>query len=156
MNTLLEELHDIEGLDLISRWPLAPGWWVLMISGIILSAGLGWFIASRIAFKRSWKSDTLRKLSILEEKLSETTGREVIITLSEYLRRIALRRFSRKECASLTGETWLAWLTQNDPKEFDWKGKGTLLTDIPYARSCPSLSPDQIKELIKAVKEWVR
>ena len=29
MSSLMQQLHDIEGLDPISPWPLAVGWWVL-------------------------------------------------------------------------------------------------------------------------------
>ena len=127
MNTLLEQLHDIDGLDAISWWPLAIGWWVLIGLGAHsaqLRIGLC-YVAWRVAFKRSWKSDTFKKLAALERKIFPmTTARKTAITLSEYLRRIALRRFSRKECAGLTGEAWLKWLAGHDPKKFDWEKKG--------------------------------
>jgi hypothetical protein len=155
MNSLLEQLHDIEGLDSISPWPLAIGWWVLIGIGVIILCGLVYLIIHRIAFKRSWKSDTLLKLSYLEENLSETTARETIMALSEYLRRIALRRFPRKECAGLTGEAWLKWLATHDPKKFDWENRGTLLINLPYAPPNTLQSPDQIKNLIQAVRNWV-
>ena len=87
-----------------------------------------------LAFKRSWKNDTLQKLAFLEKNLSDATAVETVIALSEYLRRIALKRFSRKECAGLTGKSWLKWLTTHDPKKFDWEAKGALLIDVPYAR----------------------
>jgi len=152
----MEQLHDIEGLDHIGWWPLAIGWWVLIIAGIFLAGAIAGFAAYRLAFKRSWKNDTFHKLSALEENLSEATARETVATLSEYLRRIVLRHFSRKECAGLTGETWLKWLTMHDPKKFDWEKRGTLLIDVPYAPVNASLSTDQIKDLIQAVRHWVR
>src|ERR1700683_2748217 len=99
MSPLLEQLHDIEGLDPISWWPLAIGWWVLIVIGIFIVCAIACFAAYRLAFKRSWRNDTFQKLANLEKNLSDTTARETIIALSEYLRRIALRRFSRKECA---------------------------------------------------------
>lgn len=156
MNPLLEKLHDIEGLDPISWWPLAMGWWVLIVMGIFIVCTLAYFTARRIAFKRSWKNDTFQKLASLEENLSDATAREIVITLSEYLRRIALQRFSRKECASLMGEAWLKWLTKHDPKRFDWEKRGTLLIEVPYAPLNHSLSADQIKDLIQAARDWVR
>jgi len=156
MNSLLEKLHDIEGLDSISWWPLAIGWWVLLIIGICILCAIIYYISYWFAFKRSWKNDALQKLAHLEKQLSDTTAREIVIELSEYVRRIALRRFPRKECAGLTGEAWLKWLSLHDPKHFDWEKKGALLIDAPYAPLNAGLSTNQIKDLIQAVRNWVR
>lgn len=156
MNSLLEQLHDIEGLDNISWWPLAAGWWVLIGIGIFLGALLVWYAAKWIAFTRSWKNDSLKKLAALEKNLSDATARETLIALSEYLRRIALRRFPRKECAGLSGEAWLKWLAEKDPKKFDWEKRGVLLIDVPYSPANSGLPAREIKELIQAVRYWVR
>ncbi len=156
MNPLLEQLHDIEGLDSISWWPLAIGWWVIIGAGILIGCSVGFFIAYRVAFKRSWKNDALLKLTVLEKNLSEATALETLTILSEYLRRIALQRFSRKECAGLVGDAWLKWLSKHDPKHFDWENKGDLLTELPYAPTPNPPSLAQIKELIQATKTWVR
>ncbi len=155
MNPLLEQLHDIEGLDPISFWPLALGWWILIAVLILLSLAIVWFTYSKLAFRRSWKNDTLKKLAVLEKNLSDSPARETVISLSEYLRRIALRRYSRKECAGLIGNTWLTWLSKQDVKGFDWEGKGKLLIDVPYSPLNHKLQGEQIKELIQAVRNWV-
>lgn len=155
MNTLLEQLHDIEGIDLISFWPLAIGWWILIIAALALIGGAGCALWYWVAFRRSWKHDTLTKLAGLENHLNGETARDILIDLSEYLRRIALRRFSRAECAGLMGDEWLQWLSHRDPKKFDWKNKGKLLIDAPYAPRIDQQSIHQIKELIHAVREWV-
>lgn len=154
--TLLERLQDIDGLDAISVWPLAIGWWVVIIFGIVLISAFSIYLFYRLAFKRSWRNDTLKKLAELEKKLSSSNARETIITLSEYLRRIALRRFSRQECAGLTGKEWLKWLSLHDPKQFDWENKGKIIIEVPYAPSSGVLQIYQIKELIQAVRYWVR
>lgn len=157
INSLLEQLHDIEGLDTISSWPLAMGWWILIGVGIFFVCACVCFLIYWIAFKRSWRSDTLKKLAKLEKNLSETTAKETVVALSEYLRRIVLRRFPRKECAGLVGEAWLKWLKKHDPKGFEWEKKGILLIEMPYApENDHQLSSDQIKDLIRAVKDWVR
>lgn len=155
MESLLEQLHDIDGLDPVSAWPLALGWWVLIGVVVICVVALIVYAIRWLAFRRSWKHDTLQKLATLEKGLSDVNAREAAITLSEYLRRISLKRFSRKECAGLTGEAWLKWLAKQDPKKFDWEKKGALLIDMPYAPQQVSLSASQMKELIQAVKMWV-
>jgi hypothetical protein len=155
MNPLLEQLHDIEGLDAISFWPLALGWWILIAVLAISSTLIIWYLVRALAFKRSWKNDTIKKLALLENNLTDSTARETVIALSEYLRRIALRRFSRKECASLMGNSWLKWLDKHDSKGFNWEQKGRLLIDVPYTPKNYKLPSEQVKELIHAVRNWV-
>lgn len=155
MSSLMQQLHDIEGLDAINPWPLAIGWWVSIACGILVLGSAIWLLRRRLDYLRSWKRDTFKKLTNLEQNLNPSTSRETIAFLSEYLRRIAVRRFPRKECAGLVGDDWLKWLKTHDPKQFDWTEKGKLLIEIPYAPKHTDLPPQQIKELIQAVRYWV-
>lgn len=155
MSSLMQQLHDIEGLDPASVWPLAIGWWVLIAFGIVFFAIVFWLLNRRLNYLRSWQKDAFRKLNHLERNLSSSTSRETIEFLSEYLRRIAMRRFPRKECAGLVGDTWLKWLKTHDPKQFDWTEKGKLLIEIPYAPVYVDLSVQEVKELIQATRSWV-
>ncbi len=151
----MQQLHDIEGLDAISPWPLAIGWWVAIACGMLFLGIALWLLWLRLNYLRSWKRDTFKKLESLEHNLSPSTSGETIAFLSEYLRRIAVRRFPRKECAGLVGDAWLKWLKAHDPQQFDWTEKGKLLIEIPYAPAHADLPLQQIKELIQAVRYWV-
>lgn len=155
MNELLKKLHDIEGLDAVSWWPLAIGWWMIIGIGCLLIFFIYLFIASKMTFRRSWKYDSFQKLKKLESQLSDVSARHIIISLSEYLRRIALQRFPRKECAGLVGDNWLKWLSEHDPDHFDWTKKGSVLIEAPYAPENKQFSSEQVKELIQATKKWV-
>ncbi len=155
MSSLMQQLHDIEGLDAISLWPLAIGWWVSIAFGVLVLGGVFWLLYRSLGYLRSWKRDTFKKLDSLENNLSPSNSAETIAFLSEYLRRIAMRRFPRKECAGLVGDAWLMWLKTHDPKQFDWSDKGKLLIEIPYAPLRTDLPLQQIKELIQAVRYWV-
>lgn len=155
MTSLLQQLHDIEGLDAISPWPLAIGWWIIIALGILVLGCVIWFLKRHLDYLRSWKKDTFKKLDSLEQNLSSSTSGETIAFLSEYLRRIAVRRFPRKECAGLVGDAWLKWLKAHDPKQFDWMGKGKPLIEIPYAPVHKDVPLQHIKELIQAVRQWV-
>jgi hypothetical protein len=153
---LLEQLHDIAGLDPVSSWPLATGWWALLAIAVLSVAAILGYGIYWLTFKRSWKYDAIQKLEALEKNLTDATLRDTALALSEYLRRIALKRFSRKECAALMGDAWLLWLTQNDPKKFDWNTKGAVLLELAYARSTTAATTAQVQELIKAARGWVR
>lgn len=155
MPSLMQQLHDIEGLDAISTWPLAIGWWVSIAFGMLILGCAIWLFRRRLGYLRSWKRDTFKKLNSLEQNLSPSTSWETIAFLSEYLRRIAVRRFPRKECAGLVGDDWLKWLKAHDPKQFDWTEKGKLLIEVPYAPVQTELPLQHIKELIQAVRFWV-
>lgn len=155
INPLMEQLHDIEGLDRISPWPLAIGWWVLITLGTFLLIGAIWLLILRIRYIRSWKRETLITLDHLEQNLSPSTSRDTVALLSEYLRRIAMHRFPRKECAGLVGTAWLTWLQAHDPQQFDWTDKGCLLLEAPYAPETLELPAAQVKELIQAIRPWV-
>lgn len=148
----MNQIHDIEGLDPISMWPLALGWWFLIVGAVCV---IGYFLISWIIFKFSWKNYALKKLVTLEKNLTEVNASATLIQLSEYLRRIAVRRFSRKVCAGLTGNAWLKWLALHDPKQFDWEKQGRCLIDAPYAPEHASLPTAQVKELIHAARNWV-
>lgn len=155
MQNLQELLHDIEGIDAISVWPLAWGYWVLItlaVSFLVALALLGW---RRYRFNRSWKRDTLNKLAELEKKLSSATALDTMVFFSEYLRRIALERYPREECAGLMGKDWLKWLSAKDA-QFNWEEKGGLLMNIPYMKHARELPLEQIRELIQAAKGWVK
>lgn len=153
---LLEQLHDIEKIGSISAWPLAIGWWVLIGLTLAGFALVILYMIGRYKFSLSWRSDALKQLSRLEKTLSETNGRDSAIALSNYIRRISLKKYSRKECASLSGEEWLKWLAEKDPHKFDWQKKGRILAEITYMPLDKSPSAEGLKELIQAVKGWVR
>lgn len=159
MNDWLEKLHDIEGLDAISAWPPHPLFWLLLFVLVLCVSFLIYRLRKQLAFKRSWKYDALHKLTLLEKDLPQEGPAQALIQLSEYIRRIAIQRFKREECAALCGEDWLKWLKRKDPRAFDWEKKGRPLIEAPYAPNEHfSLEADgeQVKELIKATKEWVR
>lgn len=156
LDSVLNQLHDIEGLDPISIWPLAIGWWLLISLGFLILAAFIYLVVRRLSFRRSWQYDAFLKLAALENNLSAHTACESVVILSDYLRRIVLQRFSRTECASLTGESWLKWLAQHDPADFDWTQKGKILLDAPYAPIDRKVSFEQIEELIQAIRNWVR
>lgn len=155
MNERIPNLRDIEGIDPVSIWPLGLGWWILICMSVLTAFLFIVIVLKRRNFLRSWKYDTLKKIDFLEERMTQETARESLIQLSEYLRRIAIFRYSRKECAGLFGDQWLEWLKQHDPKGFDWKEKGKILVDAPYAPE-KSISLEQVKEYITAVKRWIR
>ncbi|MEP4685936.1 MAG: DUF4381 domain-containing protein, partial [Rhodopirellula bahusiensis] len=97
----LDRLNDIVVPAPVSWWPLAPGWHVLI--AVLLAAGI-W-----LAWKswRTWTANAYRREAIHELESANTVG-----AISELLRRTALVSTSRSELATMTGDRWPDWLSQ--------------------------------------------
>jgi hypothetical protein len=149
---LLVQLDDIRGLGLIGWWPLAPGWWVLL--ALLALVAVAVYLRHR-AYWRSWKGDARKALDALDARLSGENQQEIAASFSTLLRRIAMRRHSRAECAGLSGQDWLRWLTAKDPRGFDWVAFGVLIVEAPYAPTGCDFSRKNLKDLISAAKKWV-
>ena len=152
-NDLLVQLDDIKGLDHIGWWPPAPGWIALFIVLLLVAAWLAW---RRWRYWHSWKGDAMRSLRNFDMQLSAANAREIAAGLSAWLRRVAIRRASRAECAGLEGEAWLTWLTAKDPGKFDWARRGALLIEAPYAPPGRDYPPGAVKPMLDAAKRWVK
>jgi hypothetical protein len=155
-NDLLSQLKDIEGLDAISAWPLAIGWWVViaLLAAIIFST-IFYLVRQRI-FENSWKGSTTKILTEMQNALGNNNTQEIAIQLSEELRKIAIKKHSREQCAGLAGNDWLTWLSANDNNGFDWVNNGKLLIEAPYAPSGKNIKKDNVDLLINATRKWVK
>jgi hypothetical protein len=101
----LDRLQDIMTPPPVPWWPPAPGWYVLGVVIFILVA-LGLAIWLHRYRANAYRREALRELDVLEEKQQWRK-------LSVLLKRVALTAFPRTEVASLTGDSWIAWLNQH-------------------------------------------
>ena len=142
---ILSQLRDIRGLDPVSWWPPALGWW-LLAGLILLLLYLAWRYRASLRLRippipvlriGNWRWDAGRQLRDLRQRAGGQDPKQTAVELSELLRRIAMARLGREACAGLVGEGWLAWLAEQDPKGFDWRTRGRPLLDAPYAPPAP-------------------
>jgi hypothetical protein len=153
------QLRDIHGLDSAPWWPLAPGWWILLL----VSALTLWLIWRFLPHLRipafiglTWRWDAARQLRHLRRRIPKQDIKQSAGELSELLRRIAIARFGRDACAGLTGKQWLDWLEQHDPHAFAWREHAALLLDLPYAPPGEaSVDSKQLRALIDAAQNWI-
>ncbi|CAK0772638.1 hypothetical protein CCP3SC5AM1_70024 [Gammaproteobacteria bacterium] len=159
-NPVLDQFRDIHDLDPVFWWPLAPGWWVLLVAVAMIMVGgllIAWWIH---IWNRDWRSDARHRLRELGTRVHQLGAKEITAQLAELLRRIAMARCGRPACASLTGESWLHWLSSNDPAGFPWSERGRILIDLPYAPPRDQIrfagaDPDSLRMLIEAVLPWL-
>lgn len=148
----MEDLIDIEGLDSISAWPLAFGWWFVIIASIITICTISFLLWRRFKYRRSWQYKIYTRLENLQH--SELTPKDALQNLSVELRKIAIMVGGRNNCASLYGTNWLDWLERHDPKNFSWTTNGLPLINLQYMPEA-AIGSDKVKELIMAAQGWV-
>lgn len=152
-----DQLRDIEGLDTIPWWPLAPGWW-LLIGMILLLITIGIILLNRrrqAEKERAQDWRAIAKKEWLSLHPSQGSPRDQLIFLSILLRRVAIQRHGRESCAGLSGESWLTWLTENDPQGFDWQKNGRIIIQLPYRPPDTPINEAEVKTLYQAVQAWI-
>ncbi|MCB1759340.1 MAG: DUF4381 domain-containing protein [Gammaproteobacteria bacterium] len=150
------QIHDIRGLDTISWWPPAPGWWIAL--GLTLVVLVSTYLLLRHYLRYppgSWRNEAQKALRELRRNRHQQTPKETAAQLSELLRRIAIASQGRERTAALTGEQWLGWLQQADPNGFAWREQGGLLLKLPYAPEDAEERAAALESLIVAATRMV-
>jgi hypothetical protein len=145
-------IRDLHLPDMTGWWPLAPGWWfliVLVVCGVI-------FLVRRSY--RSWQHNAprrlaLRRLAAIDEEFQEGIGAVALgKELSELTRRAMLAYSPRQEVAGLTGDDWLEWLDKGlDDRPFS-NGAGKILESLPYVNPHAVNNDTDVRGLIDAVR----
>jgi hypothetical protein len=142
-------LRDIHLPDPIGWWPLAPGWWGLLVLLTLLIGILVYVIRRR-------RRVTPIKLALAEltrlEANADLSAREQLETLSILMRRVAMTICPREDVAGRAGEDWLNWLN-NATGTAHFEGElGRLLISGSYSED-PSAS--LVAELLTTYRKWL-
>ncbi len=143
-------LRDIHLPEAVGWWPPALGWWLLSIL-LVISFGLAFWIFKRIS---QWTATKVAKKLLLQIKQDrQRDSSEKLRDLSALLRRVAISKTGRKECAGLTGRQWLEFLDRSVKGTPFTGGVGQLLADAPYQKNPPTES--EITQLTKLCEDWL-
>jgi len=153
-------LRDINGIDPVGWWPPGPGWWVVAALLLLTLIVIKWKWSTIVCWikqpRAPWRRDARKQLNLLRKRLTISDSKKIAAELSELLRRIAVARCGRNSCAGLSGKEWLQWLSDNDPKSFDWNSQGELLQQLTYAPPSESDDTPQFEQMIKAAISWTQ
>lgn len=152
VHPLLSQLKDIHLPPAPSLWPLALGWYlviVLLVSGFCL---IGYLAIKHYQANRYRKS-ALIELNQLEAGLSHSGAISLAIEkMAILLKRTALVAYSQhRGVAGLTGEAWLVFLDDTGGTTAFTKGVGRILLVAPYQGTTDTSLP----ELIQLCREWI-
>ena len=135
-------LRDLHLPDVVGLWPLAPGWWVLIL---LAAAGVVYLLFKLLL---RWRFNAARRLALRELaslRRDYEGGADATVlskALSELMRRSMLAYAPRAEVARLTGDTWLSWLDRGLSDAPFSTGVGRMLESLPYQR--PEVDQDNI------------
>lgn len=149
-------LRDLHLPEAIGWWPLAPGWWFLILLAV---AGIAYLAYRSI---RKWRRNAMRRVALRELTRIQKAYRNGVdeislaIELSELLRRTMLAYAPRQEVAGLTGEQWLDWLDQGLEEQPFTKGSGQSVESLPYRRPDGVEDDVDVQGLIDAIRTRLR
>lgn len=136
----LDRLHDLALPPEVPWWPLAPGWYLVII---ILLIVVTWVFFH--AWKR-WRSNAYRRAALHELKALETPA-----AIAELLRRTALAIAPRSIIAEMTGAAWLDWLARQCPELMPESVRIQLIQGVYQAGS----STAEIESLKSYATLWI-
>lgn len=157
-STDLGELHPVIGPERVPFAPVTPGWYIL--AGLVLML----LIAVVIIRYRSWKKRAYRRYAVrllirwIQPRLLDPTERPMaMIQLSELLKTVAMKTYSRPKVACLSGEQWTDFLSNSCKKADFTSPPGSLLADIQYRNpdQWMKMEQDEILELVGLVNVWI-
>lgn len=146
----LAKLHDIYLPHPVSWWPLAIGWYGLMVLTLIMAITV--YFICRSYFSNKAKRNALRLLSKIEQQyIMEKNCKIACIMVSELLRRVALVYFQRHEVAGLQGQLWIEFLSRTG-KGINFTEIAGHLIDLPF-----QFAPQKdLTLLFSCAKAWIQ
>lgn len=147
----LAQLKDIHLPPPVGWWPLAPGWYVLMVFIFILIAVLTAALYKRHLNARP-KKHALALLKTYSAQYEKDHNAQLASArISELLKRVALVYFPRHQVASIHGTTWIEFLNQTG-KGINFEPVKTMLLDSPFKHD----EQINLKPLITRTELWIK
>jgi len=151
------DLRDIHLPEPISWWPIAPGWWMLITSLLLIIAVI--FILRKIYLGKQLKRDIASELDNIKKQFQKTQNKSQLAkSLSILLRRASISYYPKSDIAGLTGEHWLAYLDKTNVKPSrinSFKSnEGKVLLSAPYLPDNTKLDFDA-QSLIDICESWL-
>ena len=146
-------LRDIHLPEPVNWWPPAPGWWLLLISCVIIIAGI--FLFKYIRKRRLLKRTVLAELDSIRRQYRDNHDRvQLVKALSALMRRASISFYQRENSASLTGTAWLQHLDNTAQRKQFQKGNGSILATAPYLPADSRIDVD-FDDLLSLCEDWL-
>lgn len=140
----LAALHPLREPGLIGWWPLAPGWWILIVITIGLLAAVALF------FYRRYRANAYRRQAMLQleglhkDWLSSNDSRSYLTGINALLKSVALRVYPLPDVASSNGDAWVDFLNLTLTAKGGNSGLPKNFASAVYQATVPDLDFDDI------------
>lgn len=84
---LLSQLRDAHAPEPIGLWPFAPGWWILIIGGLLLITTLI-YLCIRYWRDTSWKRQALTEFKVMRNRYLKQPSVDVLFDVNQLMKRI--------------------------------------------------------------------
>lgn len=147
MTDNLPELRDIHlPVEGVSFWPLAGGWWGLLVGIIAL------FVLIKTWFWLRRKSAKLYAEHLLKN-IENQTDLSAAVKISEILRRACIRKYP--EAVALSGDEWIAFLNTHTKQKIS-PTLAELLQNVPFMPENTShIERTKIRRLWQFCRTWI-
>lgn len=146
MQDNLPELRDIHLPEGVSAFPLAYGWWVIILSVVATFFLIKFFLYLR---RKSKKRYALK----LIERVSTTNPILASKQYSEILRRICVLKYPK--AATLYGQEWLEFLHRHCRQKLN-EAEAGLLLNAPYmSGEAKGYGEKEIREIKQFCIAWI-
>jgi hypothetical protein len=134
----------------IGWWPPAPGWWLLLIAGMLTVAMLVYLIYTHRR-RNAYRRRALLQLHALHAKyLVLSEDRQYLGEINALLKSVALHAFPQAEVAAQHGESWRSFLNRDLPPQNQFQ---PVFDDAVYQKPCPEIDMAQVH---RAAQHWIK
>lgn len=151
----LANLRDIHLPGDVSWWPLAPGWWAIII--VILALSL-WALYQWQKRKKHQQIlvEVRQELAHIQNQYHEHQSEQtLVLNYSELLRRLLMLHQGREETANLSGKDWFELLSQYLPEQTLSDELVTLMTEGKYQRQIELNDPKPLIQWVESCAEAI-
>ena len=144
----LAQLRDIHLPDPISWWPLAPGWWLLIIITVVGLATVGRLLVNR-HIERSYRRQALAQL----RQLNRSDRQQQLVAVFELLRQVAMSAYPQSNFASLAPSDFVYFLQNSCTKSLfvdlrpNWQS-------LLYTKQ-PQIDHQLLEQVVANAKLWI-
>jgi hypothetical protein len=146
----LANLLPLRAPDVIGWWPLAPGWWFLIVAALIALAALT-YVGIRYFKRNAYRRRALRQLQDLHTRYQSNSEATLYLgQINSLLKSVALAAYPRREVAAMHGADWECFLG-NCVKPVAPFPDGFAMAN--YVKTSPDID---LAQLYRAALYWIK
>jgi hypothetical protein len=148
---LLAQLKDIHLPQRIGWWPLAPGWYFVLIIVVICIGELLYVCYKHYKNTRVKKQALVLLQGYVSSYEHHQNASQLCADIGALLKRVSLVYYPRAKVAGMYGADWVDFLSQTS-HGIDFKSIQHLLLVTPFQ----SKATDDIRPLIVGAQRWIK